>query len=131
MIDDYVPSIPNFPDFPIAALIRRIQGSTVDVRVLLSVAQGSGQSAWTSLVPLAVMLGIFYFLLIAPMRKRQKQQEQMIAELKTGDRVLTAGGVYGTIVGIKDDRLTLRIADQVKIEITKSSVSGLDASAST
>jgi len=99
--------------------------------VLLSVAQGSGQSAWTSLVPLAVMLGIFYFLLIAPMRKRQKQQEQMIAELKTGDRVLTAGGIYGTIVGIKDDRLTLRIADQVKIEITKSSVSGLDASAST
>lgn len=103
----------------------------MDVRVLLSVAQGSGQSAWTSLVPLAVMLGIFYFLLIAPMRKRQKQQEQMISELKTGDRVLTAGGIYGTIVGIKDDRLTLRIADQVKIEITKSSVSGLDTSAST
>ena len=66
-----------------------------------------------------------------PMRKRQKQQEQMIAELKTGDRVLTAGGVYGTIVGIKDDRLTLRICEQAKIEITKSSVSGLDASAST
>jgi len=103
----------------------------VDVRVLLLAAQGQGQSAWTSLVPLAVMLGIFYFLLIAPMRKRQKQQEQMISELKTGDRVVTAGGIYGTIVGIKDDRLTLRIADQVKIEITKSSVSGLDSAANT
>ena len=103
----------------------------MDVRVLLMAAQGQGQSAWTSLVPLVVMLAIFYFLLIAPMRKRQKQQEQMIAALKTGDRVVTAGGIYGTIVGIKDDRLTLRIADQVKIEITKSSVSGLDSSADT
>jgi len=103
----------------------------VDVRVLLLAAQGQGQSAWTSLVPLAVMLGIFYFLLIAPMRKRQKQQEQMISELKTGDRVVTAGGIYGTIVGIKDDRLTVRIADQVKVEITKSSVSGLDTAANT
>ncbi len=102
----------------------------MDVRVLLAVAQGQGQSALTSLVPLVVMLGIFYFLLIAPMRKRQKQQEQMIADLKTGDRVVTAGGIYGTIVGIKDDRLTVRIADQVKVEITKSSVTGLDTAAS-
>ena len=94
-------------------------------------AQGQSMSGWTSLVPLVVMLGIFYFLLIAPMRKRQKQQEQMIGELKAGDRVLTAGGIYGTIVGIKDDRLTLRIADQVKVEVSKSSVSGLDTAANT
>ena len=98
----------------------------MDVRVLLMMAQGQATSPWASLVPLVVMLGIFYFLLIAPMRKRQKQQEQMISNLKNGDHVLTAGGIYGTIVGIKDDRLTLRIADQVKIEVTKSSISGLD-----
>ncbi len=89
-------------------------------------AQGQPLGGLTSLVPLVIMLGIFYFLLIAPMRKRQKQQEQMIAGLKAGDRVLTAGGIYGTIVGIKDDRLTLRIADQVKVDVSKSSVSGLD-----
>lgn len=103
----------------------------MDVRSLLMVAQLPAQSAWTGLVPLVVMLGIFYFLLIAPMRKRQKQQDQMIADLETGDRVLTSGGIYGTIVGIKDDRLTVRIADQVKIEVAKSSVSGLDESAKT
>ena len=82
-------------------------------------------------MPLLIMLGIFYFLLIAPMRKRQKQQDQMIKDLKTGDHVLTAGGIYGTIVGIKDDRLTLRIADQVKVNVAKSSISGLDTSANT
>ncbi len=88
-----------------------------------------GQSAWGSFVPLLIMLGIFYFLLIAPMRKRQKQQDQMIKDLKSGDTVLTVGGIYGTIVGIKDDRLTLRIADQVKVNVAKSSISGLDTSA--
>ena len=89
-------------------------------------APAEGQSGWAGLIPLAMMLGVFYFLLIAPMRRRQKQQQEMIGALKTGDRVVTSGGIYGTIVGIKDDRLTLRIADQVKIEVAKASVSGLD-----
>ena len=97
------------------------------MRAFFMMAQG--QSAWGSFVPLLIMLGIFYFLLIAPMRKRQKQQNQMIKDLKPGDPVLTVGGIYGTIVGIKDDRLTLRIADQVKVNVAKSSISGLDASA--
>lgn len=98
----------------------------MDLRLLALMAPAEGQSPWAGLIPLAMMLGVFYFLLIAPMRRRQKQQQEMIAALKTGDRVVTAGGIYGTIVGIKDDRLTLRIADQVKIEVSKSSVSGLD-----
>ncbi len=97
------------------------------MRAFFMMAQG--QSAWGSFVPLLIMLGIFYFLLIAPMRKRQKQQNQMIKDLKPGDPVLTVGGIYGTIVGIKDDRLTLRIADQVKVNVAKSSISGLDTSA--
>lgn len=98
----------------------------MDVRLLLMMAPTEGQSPWAGLIPLVLMLGIFYFLLIAPMRRRQKQQQQMIDALKTGDRVVTSGGIYGTVVGIKDERLTLRIADQVKIEISKSSVAGLD-----
>jgi preprotein translocase subunit YajC len=89
-------------------------------------APAEGQSAWAGLIPLAMMLGVFYFLLIAPMRRRQKQQQEMIGALKAGDRVVTSGGIYGTIVGIKEDRLTLRIADQVKVEVAKASVSGLD-----
>jgi preprotein translocase subunit YajC len=98
----------------------------VDIRLLALMAPSEGQSGWTGLIPLAMMLGVFYFLLIAPMRRRQKQQKEMIGALQTGDRVVTSGGIYGTIVGIKEERLTLRIADQVKIEVSKASVSGLD-----
>jgi len=124
------PRLASAPTVPVTAP-RPLLGQTpkVDVRVFLLMAQGAASSPWASLVPLVIMLGIFYFLLIAPMRKRQKQQEQMIADLKTGDHVVTAGGIYGTIVGIKEDRLTLRIADQVKVEVTKSSISGLDDAA--
>ena len=93
-------------------------------------APSDGQSVLAGLVPLIVMLAIFYFLLIAPMRRRQKQQDQMIGALKPGDHVVTSGGIFGTVVGVKDDRLTLRIADQVKVEIAKSNVTGLDSSAS-
>lgn len=96
------------------------------VRLLALLMPADGQGGWAALIPLVLTVAIFYFLLIAPMRRRQKQQDQMIAELKTGDRVVTSGGVYGTVVGIKDDRLTLRVADQVKIEVAKSSVAGLD-----
>lgn len=89
-------------------------------------APPEGQSAWAALLPLVLMVAIFYFLLIAPVRRRQKRQEEMIASLKTGDRVITSGGLCGTVVGIKDDRISLRIAPKVSVEVTKSSVVGLD-----
>ena len=85
-----------------------------------------GQSAWVQLVPLLLLVAIFYFLMIAPMRRRQKQHDEMVAGLKHGDKVVTGGGIYGTVVGIEDDRVRLKVADQVKIEVTKSSISGLD-----
>jgi preprotein translocase subunit YajC len=71
------------------------------------------------------MVLIFYFLLIAPVRKRQKKHDEMIANLKNGARIITNGGIIGTVVGIQDDRLRIKIADQVKIEITKQSVASL------
>ena len=79
----------------------------------------------TQLVPFALILGIFYFVILAPMRKRQKDQESLITNLKNGDRVITSGGIYGTIAGIKDHTIVLKIADNVKIEVGKSAVAGL------
>ena len=83
-----------------------------------------GGSLFASLFPFAIIIGIFYFILIRPARKRQKDLETLVQALKPGDRVLTTGGLFGTIVGVAEDRLQLRIADQVNIDIAKNAVAG-------
>jgi preprotein translocase subunit YajC len=65
---------------------------------------------------------ILYFLLIRPQQQRQKKLEQMLKELKKGDRVVTTGGIIGTVVGIDDGKAVLKIADEVKVEFTKASI---------
>lgn len=91
---------------------------------LLQAAQG-GDPIFGMLIPMALIAAIFYFLIFRPMRKRQKDQESLITNLKNGDRVITSGGIYGTITGIKDHSIILKIADNVKIEVGKSAVAGL------
>ena len=92
---------------------------------LFSVAQ-QGQTV-LGLVPILAIVVIFYFLVILPTRKRQKKIDEMIANLKSGDRVITTGGIYGTIDRIKETTLTLKVADQVKIEIAKNAVAALQS----
>src|SRR4030042_5187310 len=75
--------------------------------------------------PIVIIGVIFYLLIIMPMRKRQKKVETMIAALKNGDRVITSSGMYGVIAGVKDRTFILKIADQVKIEVSKNAVAGL------
>lgn len=70
-------------------------------------------------------VAIFYFLLLRPQQKRQKAVQEMLRNIKTGDRVLTSGGVFGTVLGIKDDVVVLKIADDVKVEFAKSAVTGI------
>ena len=77
------------------------------------------------LLPLVLIFVIFYFLLIRPARKRQKQVQVMLDGLKPGDRVVTSGGLIGTIVAVDRALVQLRIADKVKVDVTKSSVVGL------
>ncbi len=75
--------------------------------------------------PLIVMFVVFYFLLIRPQQKRQKELNQTIQELKKGDKVVTAGGVIGTIAGIQNDYVILKVGDsETKIEILKSAITG-------
>ena len=88
-------------------------------------AGGAGAGGFSAFVPLILMFVIFYFLLIRPQQKRQKQTQAMIGSLRNGDKVVTSAGIYGTIAGIKDDVIILKIADNVKVEILKSAVSGL------
>lgn len=76
-----------------------------------------------SMLPFILMFVILYFLLIRPQQKRQRGHQEMIEQLKTGDRVVTSGGLLGIVAGIKPDIVVLRVADNVKIEVQKSAVS--------
>ncbi len=75
----------------------------------------------------AVMGVMFYFLLIRPQSKQRKEHETMLKNLKTGDRVLTNGGIYGIVTNVKEKSILLKIADNVKVEVAKSAVSGVTA----
>ena len=81
---------------------------------------GGGIVMW---LPLVLIFVIFYFLLIMPQHKRQKKWQQMLNELKTGDRVVTQGGIVGTIVALKDTSLHLRVPpDNLRLEVSKNAV---------
>src|SRR2546423_14690749 len=78
-----------------------------------------------SFLPLVLILGIFYLIVFLPARRRQKKLQNMIDNLKAGDKVVTSGGIYGTIVGFRDDRIQLRVAENVKIELSRNAVTAL------
>lgn len=85
--------------------------------------QSSGGMGWLGFAPLIFIFAIFYFLLIMPQQRRQKKWQAMLAELKTGDKVVTSGGLRGTIVALKDDYVHLRVPpDNLRIEVTRGSV---------
>ena len=87
------------------------------VQETLAVADMLGQFA-----PMILIFVAFWFLLIAPQRKKQKEHAKMLQALEKGAKVKTIGGVYGTVTGVKDDRFVLRIAENVKIEVAKEAV---------
>lgn len=80
-------------------------------------------------LPMILIFAAMWFLLIAPQRKKQKQHQKMITELKSGTDVITSGGIYGTITNVKDDRFVLKISDTTKIEVTKGSVASVISAA--
>ena len=85
-------------------------------------------SIFQGLLPLVFILGIFYLIVFLPARRRQKKLQDMLDNLKSGDKVVTSGGIYGTIVGFKDDRIQLRIAENVKVELSRNAVTALQGS---
>ncbi len=75
--------------------------------------------------PIVIIGAIFYLLIFMPMRKRQKKVDAMIAAIRNGDKVITGSGIYGVVAGVKEKTFILKIADQVKIEISKSAIAGI------
>lgn len=88
---------------------------------------GSGSGSLLTLVPFVLIFVIFYFLLILPQQKRQKAQKAMIENLKKGDKVITASGIWGTVANLGKDTVTLQIADNTKVKIQKEHISRLRA----
>ena len=86
-------------------------------------SDGTG-SAWIQFIPIALILGIFYFVILMPMKKRQKKVQEFLDGLKVGDRIITTGGLYASIVKLNEKSVQVQIADKVRVEITKSAISG-------
>lgn len=80
-----------------------------------------------NVLPILAIVAIFYFLVIAPASKQRKKTEAMLSALKKGDRVLTSGGIYGTVQGVESDVVHLRIAENVKVRVAKSAIASIVA----
>ena len=85
-----------------------------------------GLGALGGLLPMLLIIGVFYVLLIRPQQKRQKELQQTISQLKTGDRVVTTGGIIGTITTVRDTSFLIRSADKSILEIARSAVAGIE-----
>jgi preprotein translocase subunit YajC len=97
-----------------------------DFDSFLAMAAPSGQTGGSGLMgilPFVVMLVAFYFLIIAPQNKKRKQHQKMIDTLEKGAKIKTAGGLLGTVTGVKDDCFVIRISENVKVEVAKEAVS--------
>ena len=105
-------------------MLIRMADSTVLTAFLAQAASPS--DSWRLLGPIVLVMGIFYVLLILPQQKQQKKVRQMRAALKNGDKVITTGGIYGTIVGLEDDAVQVRIADQVKVKVARAAIASVE-----
>jgi preprotein translocase subunit YajC len=83
---------------------------------------GEGGFNWTIIVFLVLIFGVMYFLMIRPQRKRQKEHEQLVEELKRGDRVVTAGGIHGVVESLSEDSVVIKIESGATMRVSRSSV---------
>ena len=94
------------------------------VAALTSQPAGAQTPIWVNLMPFALMLGVFYVLVLLPMRRRQKKIQEFQDSIKVGDKVITTSGLYGQVTKITDVSVQLQIADKVRIDVAKASVGG-------
>jgi preprotein translocase subunit YajC len=96
--------------------------------IVIALAQAAGAQAFVlQVIPIVAIIAIFYFLVIAPANKQRRKTEAMLGGLKKGDRVVTSGGIYGVVQGVENDVVQLKIADNVKVRVAKSAVTGVTA----
>ena len=90
----------------------------------MAAPSGANPSPWLQFVPFVLVLAIFYFIILLPMKKKQQKVQAFLQALKEGDRVVTSGGLFGTITKLKDDAVQLQIAQNVKVDISRAAIVG-------
>ncbi len=104
----------------------RVRAKDCTLTALFLLQGAGGLSSLTTFLPFILIFAVFYFLLILPNQRKQKKWQEMLNNLKAGDRVTTTGGIRGTIFVIKDDVIQLRVApDNLKIEVVKSAIASV------
>jgi len=92
--------------------------------VAMGASPQGGAAAWVQFVPFALVLGIFYFIILLPMKRKQQKVQAFLAELKVGDRVVTSGGIFGSITGMTEQAVQIQIAEKVRIQVSRSAIVG-------
>jgi preprotein translocase subunit YajC len=96
----------------------------VPMRVVFALGASPGGNPLVQLVPFVLVLGIFYFIILLPMKRKQQKVKDFLDSLKVNDRVITTGGIYGQIMKIDEQKVQLQIADKVRIEVAKAAIGG-------
>jgi preprotein translocase subunit YajC len=92
----------------------------------IALLQAGGTGAFlVQILPIAAIFLVFYFIVIAPANKQRRKTQEMLSALKKGDRVITQGGIYGTVQGVESEVIYLKIADNVKVKVSRSSITGV------
>ena len=101
-------------------------GAAAGIPWLLAMGTPSGgaPSAWVQLMPFVLVVGIFYFVILLPMKRRQQKVATFLAALKVGEKVVTSGGLYGTITRLSDQSVQVQVADKVRVEMSRNAVVG-------
>jgi preprotein translocase subunit YajC len=97
--------------------------------VFAMAASPDGASPWLQLVPFALVLAIFYFIILLPMKRKQQKVTQFLEALKVGDKVITTGGIYGQVTRLSEQSIQLQIANNVRIEVAKAAIGGYQGQA--
>jgi preprotein translocase subunit YajC len=93
------------------------------VNLIILFQQGDGAASLvSSLLPFLLIIVVFYFLILRPQQKRQKEREKLLSGVKKGDKIITSGGVHGTVEGLEDSTVLVKIADNVKVKMEKSAI---------
>lgn len=100
--------------------------------IILMAPQGQGQGGgmFSTLIMFGLIIVIFYFMILRPQQKRQKERDKMLNDVQKGDKIITVGGMHGNVVGLEDKTVLVQISDNVKVKIEKSAISSVVRSTS-